>query len=242
MRRRGSAHSGRQAAHRRGPGRKGATRTRGRAAARWCGTLAALLLAASVAVTQLSGCAARSPAAVGAPLPQSSNAAPVKAPSGGPTPRTLARSVPERLEIPAIGVDTPIIPVGLAADGTVGVPPIEADAPAGWYQYSPTPGQTGPSVILGHVTVGQYGDGVFLHLAQLTAGDRVVVVLKDGVSAVFTVDSVQTVSKAHFPTSAVYGSVDRPELRLITCAGPRGANGTGYPDNTVVYASLAATS
>ncbi|WP_225447706.1 class F sortase [Streptacidiphilus sp. P02-A3a] len=191
-------------------------------------------------MTQLSGCAAHNPATAGTAAAQSSLAAvPVTAPSGSAAPRPLARSVPERLEIPAIGVDTPIMAVGLGPDGTVGVPPIEANAPAGWYQYSPTPGQVGPAVILGHVTVGQYGDGVFLHLARLAAGDRVVVVLQDGASAVFTVDSVQTVSKARFPTSAVYGSVDRPELRLITCAGPRGAGGTGYSENTIVYASLA---
>ena len=236
-------HSRRQPVHRRGSGPEESAPPRGRTAARWCGTLAGLLLAAAVAATQLSGCAAQGPDPAGsgtAALPPVASA-PAAAPSGSASPRPLARSVPERLEIPAIGVDTAVIPVGLAADGTVGVPPIEANAPAGWYQYSPTPGQVGPAVILGHVTVGQYGDGVFLHLARLVAGDRVVLVLKDGASAVFTVDSVQTVAKSHFPTAAVYGSVDRPELRLITCAGPRGADGSGYPDNTVVYASLAAT-
>jgi LPXTG-site transpeptidase (sortase) family protein len=196
---------------------------------------AAVLVAGSVAVSQFSGCASRTPAAAPA-APSVPVAAPV---AGGPASAApLARSVPVRLEIPTIGVDTPVIPVGLAPDGTVGVPPIEANAPAGWYQNSPTPGQLGPSVILGHVTVGQYGNGVFLHLARLTAGDQVTLVLQDGASAVFTVDSVQTVAKAHFPTQSVYGNVDRPELRLITCAGPRGADGSGYPDNTIVYASL----
>ncbi|WP_225446738.1 class F sortase [Streptacidiphilus sp. PB12-B1b] len=196
-----------------------------------------------LAVAQLSGCASGSSGA-GAPVgaPAQAVAPPAGPPSGAPAPKPLARSVPVRLEIPAIGVDSPVIPVGLAADGTVGVPPIERNAPAGWYQNSPTPGQLGPSVILGHVTVGQYGDGVFLHLARLVAGDRVVLVLQDGTSAVFTVDSVQTVSKAHFPTQSVYGNVDRPELRLITCAGPRGADGRGYPDNTIVYAGLASAS
>ena len=201
---------------------------------------AAVLLAATAAVSLLSGCAGGSPATVAAPPPAASGPSTVSGVQVSAKP--LARSVPERLEIPAIGVDTPVIPVGLGADGTVGVPPIEANAPAGWYQNSPTPGQLGPSVILGHVTVGQYGNGVFLHLARLTAGDRVVLVLQDGAQAVFTVDSVQNVAKAHFPTAAVYGNVDHPALRLITCAGPRGADGSGYPDNTIVYASLASAS
>lgn len=151
----------------------------------------------------------------------------------------IARSLPVRLQIPDIGVDTPIISLGLAADGTVQVPPIEAHSPAGWYQGSPTPGQTGPSVILGHVTVGQYGDGVFLKLAQLHPGARVQVRLQDGATADFTVNTVRTVAKDQFPTQQVYGNVNRPELRLITCGGQRTSD--GYLDNVVVFASLTGT-
>ncbi|WP_232792598.1 class F sortase [Actinacidiphila yeochonensis] len=150
----------------------------------------------------------------------------------------MARSLPSRLRIPAIGVDTPVMSLGLAADGTVGVPPIEAHAPAGWYEGSPTPGQLGPSVLLGHVTVGRYGDGVFLRLDRMRPGDRVSVTRADGSVALFSVNRVQTVSKAHFPTAEVYGNVDRPELRLITCGGTRISGGGGYPDNVIVYASL----
>jgi LPXTG-site transpeptidase (sortase) family protein len=167
-------------------------------------------------------------------------------PGGAPTPvaraRAMARSVPVRLRIPAIGVDTAVMSLGLAADGTVGVPPIAAHSPAGWYDGSPTPGQTGPSVILGHVTVGGYGDGVFLHLDRLRRGDRVLVARQDGKVATFAVDSVRTVAKSHFPSSAVYGNVGHPALRLITCGGTRVTGSGGYPDNVIVYASLAADS
>ncbi|MDH6221874.1 class F sortase [Streptomyces pseudovenezuelae] len=148
----------------------------------------------------------------------------------------LGRSVPVGLKIPAIGVDTSVMQLGLAADGTVEVPPIAAHDRAGWYRHSPTPGQTGPSVILGHVTVGSYGDGVFRHLGELNRGDKVVARLENGKSAVFAVTAVQTVAKADFPTDEVYGDVDRPELRLITCGGPR--TGDGYQDNVIVFATL----
>ncbi len=163
---------------------------------------------------------------------------PAAAAAGAVTASPLARSAPVRLLIPSIGVDTSVMRLGLAADGTVQVPPIAANAPAGWYDGSPTPGQTGPSVILAHVTVGRYGNGVFLHLSRLRPGDRITARLADGASAVFSVDRVQTVPKAQFPTRAVYGNVDRPELRLITCGGPRNGSGGGYLDNVVVYASL----
>ncbi|WP_406178071.1 class F sortase [Streptomyces sp. NBC_00996] len=149
---------------------------------------------------------------------------------------TLGRSVPATLRIPAIGVDTPVVQLGLAADGSVQVPPIAAHDRAGWYRHSPTPGRIGPSVILGHVTVGAYGDGVFRHLARLGRGDRIVVRLENGSTAEFAVTSVRTVAKAEFPADAVYGDVNRPELRLITCGGPR--TGDGYLDNVIVFAAL----
>lgn len=150
--------------------------------------------------------------------------------------RPLARSTPVGLRIPAIGVDAPVMVLGLASDGSVEVPPIAADDRAGWYRHSPTPGQTGPSVILGHVTVGAFGDGVFRRLDRLRGGDRITARLENGTTAEFAVTSVRTVAKADFPTEAVYGNVDRPELRLITCGGPR--TGEEYRDNVIVFAAL----
>ncbi|MFJ8634862.1 class F sortase [Streptomyces sp. NPDC093568] len=154
--------------------------------------------------------------------------------------RALGRSAPVRLLIPAIDVDTPVMRLGLAADGTVEVPPIAADDRAGWYRNSPTPGQVGPSVILGHVTVGGYGDGVFRRLKELREGDRIVARRQDGTSAEFAVGAVRTVAKAEFPAREVYGDVSGPELRLITCGGPR--SGDEYRDNVIVFAKLSATS
>ncbi|MGC9410171.1 class F sortase [Streptomyces sp. DZ1-3] len=151
----------------------------------------------------------------------------------------LERSVPVGLRIPAIGVDTPVLRLGLAADGTVEVPPVTDDDRAGWYRHSPTPGQVGPSVLLGHVTVGTHGDGVFRHLARLHRGDRIETRLENGTAAGFTVTAVRTVRKAEFPTDDVYGNVDRPELRLVTCGGP--LTGGEYRDNVIVFARLATT-
>ncbi|MET8771751.1 class F sortase [Streptomyces sp. NPDC004658] len=163
-----------------------------------------------------------------------------------PKPRPAAREdtsplpagtpAPVRLLVPAIGVDTPVIRLGLAADGTVEVPPVTAHDRAGWYRYSPVPGRTGPSVLLGHVTVGRYGDGVFRHLARLRRGDRVTTRLTDGSAPAFTVTAVRTVAKSRFPTAEVYGDVGRPVLRLITCGGRR--TDDGYPDNVIVFAEL----
>ncbi|WP_157597411.1 class F sortase [Streptacidiphilus rugosus] len=150
----------------------------------------------------------------------------------------LAASTPERLAIPAIGVDTSLLRLGLAPDRTVQVPPIAANSPAGWYDGSVTPGQQGSSVILGHVTVGRYGDGVFLRLGKLTAGDRIEVARADGTTAEFTVASTQTFAKSAFPDQQVYGPDPQPVLRLVTCAGSPNAATHTYPDNLVVTAVL----
>ncbi|MER6785003.1 class F sortase [Streptomyces sp. NPDC000658] len=200
---------------------------------------------AALAVLLFSGCTAHGtePAATsGAPTASGTTA---EGGAGSPAPaarstRPLARSAPVRLRIPGIGVDTPVMRLGLAADRSVQVPPVERHDRAGWYEHSPTPGQTGPSVILAHVTVGQYGDGVFRHLDRLRRGDRIVVRLENGTTAGFAVTRVRTVDKARFPTEEVYGNVDRPELRLITCGGPR--TGDGYRDNVIVFAALASGS
>ncbi|KOU02530.1 lipoprotein [Streptomyces sp. NRRL F-4711] len=197
-------------------------------------------LATAALAALLVGCGGGQGDGDAAPAPSATATAaapPAQAPAKSVRP--LARSVPVGLRIPAIGVDTPVMSLGLASDGTVEVPPVTDDDRAGWYRHSPTPGQVGPSVLLGHVTVGRHGDGVFRHLARLHRGDRIEARLRDGASAGFTVTAVRTVAKADFPTDDVYGDVAGPELRLITCGGPR--DGEEYRDNVIVFAELSTT-
>ncbi|MFE9253181.1 class F sortase [Streptomyces sp. NPDC007088] len=147
------------------------------------------------------------------------------------------RHAPARLLIPGAGVDTPVMSLGLAADGTVQVPPALAHDVAGWYRYGPTPGEKGPAVLLGHVTTGPHRDGVFRRLGTLRRGARIVVRLENGSSAQFVVDRLRTVDKDEFPTEEVYGDVPDAQLRLITCAGDR--TSAGYDANLIVFAHLA---
>ncbi|UWZ34088.1 class F sortase [Dactylosporangium roseum] len=163
-------------------------------------------------------------------------------PSGAPrAPRALGASVPVRLEIPAIRVDTALMELGLNADGTVAVPPLRAKAPAGWYRNLRTPGETGPSVILGHVDTAAEGPAVFYRLRELRPGDTATVRRADGSSATFTVESVVAVPKPDFPTDDVYGPVAYPALRLVTCGGTFDRLHRSYRGNIVVSARLTAT-
>ncbi len=149
----------------------------------------------------------------------------------------LPPSEPATITIDILGVNSSLMKLGQEADGTVAVPPGDAGSPAGWYEKSPTPGELGSSVILGHVNSIQTGIGVFYRLHELKDADRVSVLRADGSVAVFEVYRVDTHDKAHFPTAEVYGNAGQAELRLITCGGYEPATGT-FNQNTVAYARL----
>jgi len=147
-------------------------------------------------------------------------------------------SIPVHLDIPAIGVHTAVMVLGNNPDGTMGVPPLGRNAPAGWYRYLPTPGEVGPAVILGHVDTDRYGPAVFFRLGRLRPGDIVLVHRVDGTTVVFSVVSVAIYRKTAFPSETVYGPIDHPGLRLITCGGSFDRSRHRYRANVVVYAAL----
>jgi sortase (surface protein transpeptidase) len=157
--------------------------------------------------------------------------------NGSPVAQPLAQSVPVRIAIPAIAVDAPVVQLGLNADGTVQVPPLDNHDLAGWYTGSVTPGAQGAAVMLGHVDSWS-GGSVFFKIKDLKRGDKVDVIRANGSTAVFTVDGLQKAVKVAFPTSQVYGSPGYPALRLITCGGPFDAATGSYLDNIIVYAHL----
>ncbi|HSU70502.1 MAG TPA: class F sortase [Micrococcaceae bacterium] len=162
---------------------------------------------------------------------------PPAAPAAPPSGPMLPPSDPVTLDIPSIGIHSPLIRLGQAADGTADVPPGEPGSPAGWYRYSPTPGEEGPSVILGHVNSTLTNVGVFYRLHELKAGDQFSVTRADHTVAVFQTDRSAEFKKDNFPTLDVYGNTNRAEIRLITCGGYDPSSRL-YTENTVVYAHL----
>jgi hypothetical protein len=150
----------------------------------------------------------------------------------------LRRSPPVSVEIPAIGVHSKLLHLGKNANGTIAVPPLTARVSrAAWYKYSPTPGQIGSSVIEGHVDTYQ-GPAVFFRLGALRPGDRIVVHLADGVTAIFRVTGVREYLKSRFPAKAIYGRTNFAALHLITCGGAFDYETHHYLSSTVVFASL----
>ncbi len=123
--------------------------------------------------------------------------------------------------------------LGLEKDGSLETPP--GPFPAGWFTGAPTPGELGPAIIVGHVRYVR--PGVFERLSDLRRGDPVEVSRKDGSTARFRVVKVQHFAKSGFPTKKVYGNIDHPGLRLITCGG-LDPDTNRFSQNVVVFADL----
>ncbi|MDT0399619.1 MULTISPECIES: class F sortase [Streptomyces] len=176
----------------------------------------------------------------GPPQPAGAAAADTRVPGGGVTAdavRPLPYAVPDRVTIPAIQVDAPVIPVGLDADGWVAAPPPQDPNLAGWFTGAVSPGEKGTSVVVGHVDNAQ-GPAVFYGLGALKKGNRVEILRKDGRTAVFEVYGIEVFAKNDFPGDRVYASKGTAELRVITCGGGFSQQ-NGYDGNVVAFARLA---
>jgi LPXTG-site transpeptidase (sortase) family protein len=213
--------------------------------------LSALVAVVGIVLTNRIATSATSapPASAATPAPSpSTSPSPTASVTPTPSPSTTAApatpegaeernpSKPVRLEVPAIGVDAPVIELGLNPDDTLEVP--EDFATTGWWSGGPRPGQLGPAVIAGHVD-SKSGPAVFYRLRELAKGDAIRVHERNGATTTFTVERIERHPKDEFPTDAVYRSdLDRHALRLITCGGTFDRSTGHYRDNVIVFATL----
>lgn len=221
------------------------------------------LAAAALATLLLAGCAGQDKGAPPAPQRQAAQSgtpadggaagAPAgKAPAGGNgtsseggaqsgTGRAepaLARSEPQKITIPSLGVSSSLETLRLNQDGTMETP--KDPALAGWYEPGPTPGSQGPAVIAGHVTWNGAA-AVFEKLKTMKAGDTIKVTRRDNKTVTFTVNRVAEYPKAEFPTLEVYKNLDHAGLRLVTCGGDFDPQKNYYDSNVVVFARMTGT-
>ena len=200
--------------------------------ARVAGVAGVLLIVAGAATIGVAVAAQ-----VHAPQP-SLTAAGILGPFGGQAHAPLRRSLPVAVDIPAIGVHSKLLHLGVNPDGTIRVPSLSTRADeAAWYKYSATPGQMGVSVIEGHVDSYQ-GAAVFFRLGALRPGDSIDVTLANGTTAVFRVTGVRRYAKIRYPSGTIYSATSFPALRLITCGGTFDYTTRSYLSSTVVFASL----
>lgn len=172
-----------------------------------------------------------------------------------PADASTIESFPKAMRIASLGVNSTDgwLPLGLKADESIEVPPLSEPMRLGWYCpgrspehpkaycQAPLPGESGPSVVLGHVNAGGH-NGIFVKLAKVKKGAKIEIDRSDNRTFTFSVDKVQIIAKAAFPSEAVYGFSSKPVLRLVTC-GPGALqtlpNGQrSYLNQTIVFASL----
>jgi len=203
------------------------------------GLAAAGLTVLGVAVTaQVSVPAPPASAAgvTGPRIPGPRPASPAPGRVRGPAPATaLPASAAVAVDIPAIGVHGRLERLGLSRDGSVAVP--GSYQQAGWYDGSASPGQAGPTVILGHVD-SRSGPGVFFRLGALRPGDLVRVRRADGRAETYAITGVRQYPKDRFPTLAVYGPASIPVIRLITCGGGFDPASGHYLANIIAFGQL----
>lgn len=127
-----------------------------------------------------------------------------------------------------------MVPVGVAADGTLGIP--ASPSVVGWWAGGGYPGQaSGATVLAGHVDGAAQGPGALFELRQLRPGVAVTVTA-GGRAWRYVVRAVRAYAKATLPAAAVFAQRVTPRLVIITCGGPFDASTGHYLDNIVVYA------
>lgn len=159
-------------------------------------------------------------------------------PEGEPEPvvESVFDEMPSSIAIPSIGVDNPIVSVGLNPDNSMEIP--HDVQTIGWYE--PTgvlPGDEGTAVMAGHVDSRSQGAGAFFDLRHLELEDEITLT-HDGVEQTWRVTARRNYDKNEIPLEDIFIDHGEPRLVLITCGGEFDQTARSYKDNIVVYAEL----
>jgi len=163
--------------------------------------------------------------------------------------------VPLELQMPSLGVNAPVVGVGITPNQVMDAPMGPANDPvwqqAFWYRGSAVPGELSTALIAGHVS-GLGRPGVFAHLDRVHPGDPIIVHdTRNGLDVRFSVSDSRTypldqmtdpaVLNQIYGAGPVAGTSPQPSadglshLTLITCAGAF-RNGT-HDQRRVVFAT-----
>jgi len=153
-----------------------------------------------------------------------------------PERNVLPESEPVGMRIPSVGIDAVFEdPLGVQDTGEIEVP--DSYETLGWYKHGPTPGEIGPSVVLGHVDSYE-GPAVLFNLKEVNVGESIEIDRADGSTVVFEIQKIEKHTQQGFPTEKVYNDLDYSGLRLITCTGTFNRGIQQYSHNLIVFAEL----
>ena len=155
--------------------------------------------------------------------------------AASPSSTTRLYPVPRAISIPALNVDTRVLPVGLDPARAVDIP--HDIRLVGWYRLGVPPGaDRGSAVIVGHRDGREQGHGVFYRLGELTVGDRVLITTANRTALPYRVVAREFISKKRLPITELFAVTGSPRLTLISCGGYYDRANGGYQDNIVVTA------
>jgi len=149
---------------------------------------------------------------------------------------------PERIAIPAIGVDAAVLAMGRDSQNDPEVPDSGSDV--GWYTFTAAPGRGSNAVFSGHVDWyywGEPGVGVFYRLRELVIGDEITVDLADGNQVRYRVTGNVAVAYDDPDIEEVMDPTSKDVVTLITCGGTwlrdySNPNGGNYSHRVIVRA------
>ncbi len=148
---------------------------------------------------------------------------------------TPAPAPPRQLRLPSLGVDAPVVDVGLEDSGGMEIP--EDISTVGWYEPGVSPGATsGTAVISGHVDSREQGRGALWDLRTMDVDDAIEVEHADGSMSEWRVVARRTYPKEELPIRDIFTRFGEPRLALITCDGEFDRQARRYADNVVIYA------
>jgi hypothetical protein len=145
-------------------------------------------------------------------------------------------AAPSQVTVASLGVDVPIIPVGLDGAGNMELP---ADpAIAGWYEYGPAPeSAAGATVVAAHVDSLTYGLGPFAALADAEPGTQIVVTDARGAARTYAVSSIETTGKGEVVWASIFDRSGPPRFVLVTCGGEFDYSTRHYLSNVIIIAT-----
>lgn len=162
--------------------------------------------------------------------------------NSGPTPGASATPVApvDRLVIPAISLDAPVVAKAVDSDGEMPSP--DGPQQVVYYDFSAlpglggSPGAGGNTILGGHVDYHDYGPAVFANLNDLKEGDRITVRLSDGSEYDYGIQSNRIINPAATPFDEIVSATRQESLTLITCAGSFDSSTDQYDERRIVWA------
>jgi LPXTG-site transpeptidase (sortase) family protein len=164
----------------------------------------------------------------------------VPPPVAEPEPEPEPVAIPLRLVVESIGVDAPIVEMGMDGNGIPHVPRNGQDV--AWYDFSSPPGAGSNAVLAGHINWERV-PGVFARLDDAQPGDTIRLISEDGREYTYEVTENFYVDPEDPDALEVMAPTSADTVTLITCGGtwlpnPSEQFGGSYTNRTIVQGKL----